>query len=149
MPIHDLEGALIAYGGRYLGDDPSEPKWLLPKGFQKRHCLFNAHRVAGASAVVLVEGFFDAIRFHGLGIPAVAVIGTAVADEQVALLRTIGARRVVVLFDGDTEGQAAVPDAVLALADAVSIRYGTLPVGTDPASAPEADLLAALGNLFF
>ncbi len=147
IPIHNLEGAVVAYAGRYLGDDPMEPKWLLPKGFEKQRCLFNAHRVAGAGTVILVEGFFDAIRLTGLGMPAAACMGTAISKEQVALLRRLGVSRVVVLFDGDKEGQAAVPDTVLALAGTVFVRVGTLPVGDDPASAPESELSAKLREL--
>lgn len=143
VPVHDHSGQLIAYAGRYLGDDPKEPKWLLPKGFEKRLVLFNAHRVAGAGTVVLVEGFFDAIRLHGLGIPAVAVMGTAVSDEQVALLRTLGVSRATVLFDGDAEGQAAVADAVLAVAGAMFVRSARLPGDDDPASV-EVGILHAL-----
>ncbi|MEP3847708.1 MAG: hypothetical protein ABJM43_20370 [Paracoccaceae bacterium] len=56
------------YAGRYLGYDPAEPKWKsLPK-FQRARVLFNAHRVWGSLHVVLVEGFFDAMHLHSLGI---------------------------------------------------------------------------------
>jgi len=147
VPIHNLDGELIAYAGRYLDDDLKEPKWLLPKGFEKQRCLFNVHRVVGAGTVVLVEGFFDAIRLSGLNVPAVACMGTAISQEQVALLRDLGIRKTVVLFDGDAEGQAAVPDAVLALSGSMFVRAGTLTVGDDPASVAEAELLTTLREL--
>ncbi|MEL6828556.1 MAG: CHC2 zinc finger domain-containing protein, partial [Pseudomonadota bacterium] len=111
VPIHNLAGELVAYAGRYLGEDPAEPKWKLPPGFEKRRVLFNAHRIWGALHVVLVEGFFDAMHLHSLGIPAVSCIGTAVSEEQVQLLQELGARRVTVLFDGDEEGQIAAKAA--------------------------------------
>ena len=144
VPVHDGSGQLIAYAGRYLGDNPKEPKWLLPKGFEKRLILFNAHRVVGASTVVLVEGFFDAMRLHGLGIPAVAVMGTALSAEQVALLRDLRVHQVIVLFDGDEEGQAAVPDVVLALAEEFFVRAVSIPPGNDPASLEEPALYRLL-----
>lgn len=144
VPLHDLSGQLIAYAGRYLGDEPKEPKWLLPKGFDKRLVLFNAHRIDGASTVVLVEGFFDAIRLHGLGVPAVAAMGTAVTSEQVGLLRDLRVRQVIVLFDGDEEGQAAVPDVMLALAQEFFVRAVTIPPGDDPASLEQPALLKRL-----
>ena len=137
VPIHNAAGELIAYAGRYLGDDPKEPRWLLPKGFEKRHILFNAHRVWGSLHVLLVEGFFDALHLNSLGIPAVACIGNAVSEEQVALLGELGVRRVTVLFDGDDEGQAAAVAAVPSLARALVVRLGALPVGCDPDEAPE------------
>ncbi|MEL7275560.1 MAG: CHC2 zinc finger domain-containing protein [Pseudomonadota bacterium] len=149
VPIHDEDGALIAYAGRYLGADPHERKWLLPKGFEKQRVLFNAHRVRGAGTVVLVEGFFDAIRLHGLGTPAVACMGTAVSTGQATLLARLGVKRVVVLFDGDEEGQSAVPDAVVTLSNVAFVRAGALPVGDDPGSAREDDLRGMLSELFF
>lgn len=149
VPIHNPTGELIAYAGRYLGDDPKEPKWLLPKHFEKRYVLFNAHRVAGASAVVLVEGFFDAIRLHGLGVPALALMGTSVLPEQLDVLGALGVRRVGLMFDGDAEGQAAVSNAVEALAGVTYVRRATLPADGDPAAAPERDLRDCLQTLGF
>ncbi|WP_338548958.1 toprim domain-containing protein [Roseovarius phycicola] len=141
VPIHNLAGELIGYAGRYLGDDPNQPKWLMPPGFEKRRVLFNAHRVWGSLHVVLVEGFFDAIHLHTLGIPAVACIGTAVSEEQVSLLGELGVRRVTVLFDEDDEGQAAAERVVPALARAVFVRLGSLPVGCDPDEAERETLM--------
>lgn len=141
VPIHNPKGDLIAYAGRYLGEDPKEPKWLLPKGFEKRQVLFNGHRIWGSLHVLLVEGFFDAVRLHTLGIPAVACIGTSVSEEQVALLCELGVRRVTVLFDGDEPGQAGAADAVAVLARTLFVRLGSLPVGCDPDEADEALLI--------
>ena len=141
VPLHDAAGALIGYAGRYLGDDPDEPKWKLPPKFNKMLALYNAHRVQGAEHVVLVEGCFDAIRLHSLAIPSVACIGTAVSEEQIALLRELGARRITVLFDGDDEGQAAADRAVPLLARAFFVRVGSLPDGVDPAEAEQSVLV--------
>lgn len=149
VPIHNTDGQLIAYAGRYLGEEPKQPKWLLPKGFEKARVLFNAHRVAGASTVAVVEGFFDAIRLHGLGIPAVALMGTALSEAQIAALREMGVCHAVLMMDGDAEGQAVVPNLVAALAPALFVREVTLPEDADPASVPEADLRAALRDLGF
>lgn len=140
VPIHDPAGALIAYAGRYLGDDPAEPKWKLPPRFNKLNVVFNGHRIEYCRKVVLVEGFFDVIRLHGLCIPAVSCMGTAISELQVKILVDLGIEQVLVLFDGDEEGQAAVPDAVTALASSVYVRSAELPVGSDPANAPEATL---------
>ena len=148
VPIHDAAGELVAYAGRYLGDDPAEPKWLLPKGFEKRHVLFNANRVWGSLHVLLVEGFFDTMHLHSLGIPAVACIGTAVSEEQVVLLGELGVRRVTVLFDGDDEGQAAAIAAVPVLARSLFVRLGSLPVGCDPDEAPKEFLIEQAGAVW-
>ncbi len=137
VPIHNTNGELVAYAGRYLGDDPKAEKWLLPPGFKKMQELFNLHRVAGAERVVLVEGFFDVVRLAELGIPAVACMGTAISEAQIELLIGVGVRRVVIAFDGDDEGQAAVPAATSLLTRSLFVRHGVLPVGEDPGSADE------------
>lgn len=148
VPLHNLAGEKIGYAGRYLGDDPDEPKWKLPPKFDKMKMLFNAHRVVGAQHVVIVEGCFDAIRLHGLTIPAVAVIGTAVSEEQVLLLSEIGVRRVTVLFDGDDEGQAAAERSLPLLARSFFVRLGSLPVGFDPADVETSVLTEQVGAVW-
>lgn len=140
VPIHNAKGELVAYAGWYLGDDPKAEKWLFPPGFKKMQELFNLHRVAGAELVVLVEGFFDVVRLAELGIPAVACMGTAVSEAQIELLNGVGVRRVVIAFDGDDEGQAAVPAASSLLTRSFFLRHGVLPVGEDPGSADETAL---------
>ncbi len=145
VPIHNASGELVAYAGRFLGDDPEAEKWKFPPGFKKMQELYNLHRVAGADLVVLVEGFFDAVRLAELGIAAVACMGTAVSEAQVALLQGIGVRRIVVAFDGDDEGQAAVPAALSLLTRSFFTRHGALPVGEDPGSADEMALRRLIG----
>jgi DNA primase len=147
VPIHNVAGELIAYAGRYLGEDSKEPKWLLPPGFEKQHVLFNAHRVVGARTVVLVEGFFDAIRLHALGFPAVACMGTAVSGEQIALLQRLGAKRIAVMFDGDPGGKTAALSLAVELTREFFLRIIDVPEGEDPASLDEKELRALLEPL--
>ena len=61
IPIHDEAGDLVAYAGRWPGDDgwpEGEERYKLPQGFQKSHVLFNLHRVLDAEHLVVVEGYF-------------------------------------------------------------------------------------------
>ena len=45
IPIHNHEGALVGYAGRWPGEPPEErPKYKLPKGFRKSAEVFNLHR---------------------------------------------------------------------------------------------------------
>ena len=48
--------------------------------------LFNLHRVKQCKHLVVVEGYFGAIRLHGERIPAVALMGSSISEEQVELL---------------------------------------------------------------
>ena len=45
IPIHNSEGKLVAYAGRWPGAPPEDtPKYKLPFGFKKSLELFNLHR---------------------------------------------------------------------------------------------------------
>jgi hypothetical protein len=60
-------------------------KYLLPKGFHKQLVLYNLNRVRGRNHLVLVEGFFGVFRLHTLGVPAVALMGCSLSDEQITV----------------------------------------------------------------
>jgi DNA primase len=81
----------VAYAGRWVGSPDSLPegeeKYKLPKGFHKTLELFNLHRVKKTRHLVVVEGFFSAIRLHGLCVPSVALMGSSMSEEQIELLR--------------------------------------------------------------
>ena len=134
VPVHNAEGELVAYIGRWAGEDrpKDEPKYKLPPKFDKSLVLFNLHRVLAArqNEVALVEGVFDAIRLHELGIPAVALLGSSISDEQAALLS--GMACVHVMFDGGADkARCKVVDR---LAQDCFVRSVILPENEDPAS---------------
>jgi DNA primase len=84
IPIHNAEGELVAYSGRAL-DEATEPRYKLPAGFNKSLELFNLHRALAHSTVmvIVVEGFFDAMKVHQAGFPAVvALMGSSLSDVQ-------------------------------------------------------------------
>src|SRR5205085_2676549 len=91
IPIHNPAGELVAYAGRWVGGDDELPegedRYKLPKGFLKTLELFNLHRVKRCQHLVVVEGFFGAIRLHASRVPAVALMGNTVSEEQITLLR--------------------------------------------------------------
>ena len=114
IPIHNAEGQLVAYAGRWPGTPPDEetPKYKLPPGFRKSRELFNAHRAFAepdTSPLVIVEGFFDCLALwqHGFR-RVVALMGSSLSDAQAALVQK-GVRpdgRVVLMLDEDEAGRA-------------------------------------------
>ena len=142
IPIHNQLGELVAYAGRWPGDDVPEgqDRYKLPAKFQKRRVLFNLHRVAPGAHIVLVEGYWSAIRLHVLGLPAAALMGWSVSPEQLALLRERGVRFVTLLLDGDDTGrrgrEAVLPD----FAAAFFVRAPFLPDGEKPDTLTEQQL---------
>ena len=68
IPIHNEHGELVAYAGRWVGPDATIPegkgRYELPPRFEKSRVLFNLHRIDDPLHLVLVEGFFGAMRLH-------------------------------------------------------------------------------------
>src|SRR5262249_7582625 len=131
FPIHNERGELVAYAGRWVGEELPEDveRYLLPAQFEKHRVLYNLHRVRDAEHVVVVEGYWSAIRLHALGAPVVGLMGWSVSAEQIALLRDRGTRYLTVLWDGDEAGARARERVLPALASAFFVRAPVLPVG--------------------
>jgi DNA primase len=136
IPIHNGAGEMVAYCGRYAGDPVPEvePRYKMPATFNKRLELFNLHRAVALDRdfVVLVEGFWSAIRLHMLGIPTVASMGAQLYPEQVDLIVAAGFTRAFVVFDGDTAGRIGAEKAVASLSGHMFTRRLDLPDGIKP-----------------
>ncbi|MCP4599855.1 MAG: toprim domain-containing protein [Proteobacteria bacterium] len=134
IPIHDAEGELVAYAGRWPGEPPEgEGKYRLPPKFAKSLVLFNLHRarqVGDGHPLILVEGFFDCLALwqHGYR-RTVAVMGSSLSEEQAALgVETVGRDgRVLLFFDEDEAGRKGREDALTRLASQTFVRVVELP----------------------
>jgi DNA primase len=144
IPIHNGRGELVAYAGRWPGDEgwPEEDgRYKLPSNFQKSRVLFNLHRIADANHVVLVEGYWSVIRLNTLGVPVASPMGWSVSSEQIALLRDHGTRFVTLLADGDDAGRRARERIVPLLSNTFFVRSPELPDGMKPDTIDEQLLL--------
>ncbi|HEY9894662.1 MAG TPA: DNA primase [Candidatus Sericytochromatia bacterium] len=144
IPIHDLQGRVVGFGGRSLGDE--QPKYLnSPETelFDKGNILFALDKARAAIAkqdqAVVVEGYFDVIALHSAGITnVVASMGTALSLAQVRqLLRYTESKRIVFNFDADRAGTQAAERAIgevaaLAYQGEVQLRILNIPTGKDP-----------------
>lgn len=141
VPIHDAGGNLVAYLGRWPGEPPEgTERWLLPAGFKKNLVLFNLHRVKGADPIAIVEGVWGVLRLHELGIPAVALLGRTMSEEQEELLAASSTRRLALVLDGDGSGREAAAELLPRLARRFYVRVIGLPDGEQPDTAPEEGL---------
>jgi DNA primase len=138
FPIRSADGRLVAFGGRAVGD--GEPKYLnSPEGplFAKRSTLFLLDRarraIADAGEAIVVEGYFDALSLHRVGIDnAVATLGTALTADHARVLRRL-APRVLLCYDADEAGQrAAVAGSRVLLETGLEVAMLRLPEGVDP-----------------
>ncbi len=143
IPIHDVLGRVIAFGGRSLGDE--QPKYLNSpetEVFIKGKTLFALDKAKAAISqmdqAVVVEGYFDAIALHAAGINnVVASLGTALSMEQVRqVLRYSESKQLVLNFDADKAGTNAAERAIgeiaeLAYKGEVQLKILNLPDGKD------------------
>jgi DNA primase len=143
IPIRDIQGRVIGFGGRTLTDE--QPKYLnSPETelFNKGKTLFALDEAkAGISQLdqaVVVEGYFDAIALHAVGINnAVASLGTALSLDQVRLiLRYTESKQLVLNFDADKAGTNAAERAIGEIADLaykgeVQLKILNIPDGKD------------------
>jgi DNA primase len=122
FPITSLDGQVIGFGGRALGEEKGAKYLNTPETplYKKSRVLYGIdlarEAIRRTRAAVLVEGYFDVIGLHQAGVKnAVAVCGTALTPEHVELLKRLDCREVTVLFDGDAAGLAAPAKAAAAL----------------------------------
>ncbi len=98
--------------------------------------------------LVVVEGFFGAMRLHALRFPAVALMGSSLGEEQVALLQAHcpALRFVTVLLDGDEPGRKAADTVAARLAQNWWCRIVHLAEGEEPDTVDPALLERRLGR---
>ena len=143
LPIQDMRGRVIAFGGRILESRDGVAKYLNSPDtplFDKGRTLYNLHRAGPASRqsnrMVVVEGYMDVIALANAGIAdAVAPLGTALTENQLTLLwRMVDAP--VLCFDGDNAGQRAamraIERALPMLQPGKTLSIVRLPTGLDP-----------------
>jgi DNA primase len=138
FPITEPTGKVVGFGGRGLADET--PKYLnTPESpiYRKGRALFGLSLAVDAirqkGRAVVVEGYFDLIALHRVGIEeGVAPCGTALTADHARRLRRY-TREVIMLFDGDEAGQRAAERSLPVLSEAgLRVRGAFLPSGDDP-----------------
>lgn len=124
FPICDSEGRVVGYSARRIGDGPetkyiNSPETLL---FHKSSILYNYHiakeKARIANCIYVCEGFMDVFALSKIGIDnAVALMGTALSSEHIAMLRMLNVE-VRLCLDGDLPGQTAMMKASKMLQEA-------------------------------
>jgi DNA primase len=124
-PVIVPGGEVVGFSSRLVGaptpspDGSEPPKYInSPESavYKKGKLLFGLAQARDAMAAqkraVLVEGNFDVITLHQAGFTeVVAPLGTALTPEQIAVLKRL-AERVVLLYDGDRAGYKATMHAL-------------------------------------
>ncbi|OLC35594.1 MAG: DNA primase [Candidatus Rokubacteria bacterium 13_1_40CM_4_69_5] len=114
--IRDVQGRVVAFGGRAFGDE--QPKYLnSPETpiYTKGNLLYAIDLARGTmrerNRALLVEGYVDCLMAHQHGFTeTVAALGTAFTPAQLGILRRY-CEEVVTFFDADAAGQKAAERA--------------------------------------
>ncbi len=135
VPIIDVRGNVIAFGGRVLDD--SKPKYVNTGDtpvFKKTNNLFalNIAKESGRQ-LILCEGYMDVIALHQAGFSnAVAALGTSFTADHANLIARY-ADEAILVFDSDEAGQKGANRAMgLLRHTGVRVRVVRIPDGKDP-----------------
>ncbi|MEE9441463.1 MAG: DNA primase [candidate division Zixibacteria bacterium] len=113
IPIFDITGKIVAFGGRALKkgesakyiNSPETP--LYNKSFILYGLNFAKQAIRESGSAILVEGYFDLIALHQAGIEnVIAVSGTSFTPQQARLIHRY-ASKAYIFFDADVAGRSA------------------------------------------
>ena len=113
FPLKSPTGKVNGYSGRIYNAN-GKNKYINTREtiiFKKRENLYNYHLAAPNArkekSIIICEGFMDAIRIYSIGVKnVVATMGTALAKEQIELLKKLDVK-VIVVMDNDKAGLMA------------------------------------------
>ena len=141
MPIYNITGKVVAFGGRALKkgevakyvNSPETP--LYNKSFILYGLNFAKQAIRDTGSVILVEGYFDLIAMHQAGIEnVVAVSGTAFTAQQAKLLSRF-VQKAYLFFDADSAGRSAALRSIEIFYNAgIEPLIVSSPPGQDPDS---------------
>jgi DNA primase len=140
FPIQDLQGKVIALGGRTMSSSKNIPKYLNSPDspiFRKGETCFALDlakgRITEKGYSIIVEGYLDVIMCHQHGFEnTVAPLGTALTTGHLRKLKRF-ADKTVLVFDGDAAGIAASRRSIsIVFSEGLTAKVLLLPEGEDP-----------------
>ena len=138
FPIIDLQGSVIAFGGRIFTKNAKGGKYVNTGDtliYKKTNHLFamNFAKSQKTDELILCEGYMDVIALHQAGFPnAVAALGTAVTRQQAHLMKKY-VSRVVLSQDGDEAGQRSIARSIpIMKAEGLDVRVLRITGAKDP-----------------
>ena len=139
-------------GGGLGGPPEGEPRYKLPVGFVKTAMVFNLHRakeLVREKGLVVVEGFFAAMKVHQAGFPnVVALMGSYLSAQQRDLIQaTVGPQgKATIMMDGDEEGQNCQAQCLAELSPLVFVKVVGLEDGCQPDQLDENEIRQILAG---
>jgi DNA primase len=139
FPIRDENARVIAFGGRRMLETDN-PKYLNSAEtplFNKSRAVFGLdlarQKIVETRTAVVVEGYTDVVMAHQFGASnVVSPLGVGLTEQHVSILRR-HADRIVLLFDPDNAGDAAVDRVVgLFITQPIEIAIAQIDSDLDP-----------------
>lgn len=138
FPISDIQGRIVAFGGRALGESKAKylntPETIIYSKSSNLYGLFQTlPELRKEKSIVVVEGYMDVVLCQQYGVcGAVAPLGTSFTQQQAKLINRY-ADNVTLLFDPDDAGRTATQRALEICAENnMSVTSSSLPEGVDP-----------------
>lgn len=138
FPIYDMQGRVVAFGGRTLGNSNAKylntPETIVYSKSSNLYGLFQAlPEIKKNKSIILVEGYMDVVLSQQHGVyGAVAPLGTAFTWQQAKLINRYS-ENTVLLFDPDEAGRTATQRALEICAENdISVYTSSLPEDVDP-----------------
>jgi DNA primase len=143
FPIRDPQGRPVGFGGRILPqfaeNNPAKyinsPETPLFSKSKLLYGLDTAREIIGKSHhAVVMEGYTDVLIARQFGVAnAVAVLGTAMGERHIQLLRRHAVDTITLVLDGDEAGQKRTNEILeLFIASGIDLRIATPPDKLDP-----------------
>lgn len=142
IPITDLAGKVIAFGGRALDNRSEVPKYINSPDtpiFKKGNTVFGLYQakqhIREKGYAIIMEGYIDVILSHQYGFKnSIAPLGTALTNEQLNKIKRF-TNKLLLLFDGDEAGIQATDRSMTPIFQSgFFVKIALLPIGHDPAS---------------
>ncbi len=143
FPIHDINGRIVGFGGRAMGDEPakyinSDQSLVFDKSRTLYGLCFARKKLNSDTPAVFVEGYIDVITTHQAGFQqCVATLGTSLTEDHARILARYNPN-VTICYDADTAGIKATLRGAevwesLEIFDS-KVLIARLPSGEDPDS---------------
>ncbi len=153
--IHDAQGRSVGIGGRVLPGSTHPAKYVnSPETplFTKSKLLYGLdlarESLRSTKTALVMEGYTDVIVAHQFGFHnAVAVLGTALGESHIRILKA-HTDRVILVLDGDEAGTRRANEVLeLFVAAQADLRILTLPESLDPCDYLQQHGAAAFSEL--
>ena len=119
FPIYNNLDKCVAFGARSLVNDPYIPKYINSPSnefYEKKSTFYGLYESKAAlnkgEIPYIVEGYFDAMAFWKIGLPALALCGTSFSLEHIAIIKKF-TNNIAVCFDLDKAGVNALKTALI------------------------------------